>query len=139
LFVFGKWNLLVAHPCEICYNAEKGGIGMGILCAFGIGSGKILAKNHSVPGLVTQVSRCWWLSVKTKPARLYDSAENTVNPYIITFSYQVDGVSHTGKLYIPINYRVPQKGETISVYYDPETPKRYACYAFGPGSVHISW
>jgi len=112
---------------------------MNILRIFGIGSSKILAQNRSVPGLVTRVSRCWWLSVHTKPVRLYASEENTVSPYIITFAYQVDGVSYTGKLFIPINYRVPQKGETISVYYDPEKPKRYACYAFGPGTFNIHW
>lgn len=108
---------------------------MNILRVFGIGSGRILAKNHSVPGHVSKVSRCWWLRVHTKPVRLYASEENTVSPDIITFTYHVDGTSYIGKLYIPIRYRTPQNGETIQVFYDPAKPKQYACYAFGPGTI----
>lgn len=110
---------------------------MNLLRVFGIGSGAILAKGCHVPGTVTKVSRCWWLSIKTKPARLYATPENTVNPYMITFEYRVDNIPYTGTLYIPIRYRVPQAGETICVYYDPEKPQSYACYAFGPGTVKI--
>ena len=112
---------------------------MNILRLFGIGAGKILAQGCSVRGTVTHVSACRWISVKTKPVRLYASPENTLHPSTITFSYSVFGVSHTGKLYIPLGYRVPQKGESIDVYYDPKHPKQYACYAFGPGEIHTGW
>ena len=54
------------------------------------------------------------------------------HPYIITFVYSVGSISYEGKRYIPIRYRVPQVGETINIYYDPERPGNYACYAFGP-------
>ena len=107
---------------------------MNLFRLLGIGSGRILAKDHSVKGTVTKISRCWWLSVRTKAIRLYASERNTAYPYIITFSYTVENVPHAGKLYIPVRYRVPRKGETIDVYYDPEKPQKYACYAFGPGA-----
>lgn len=112
---------------------------MNILRLFGIGSESILTKNRSVKGKVTKVYRCWWLRIKTRPARLYASEQNTAYPYIITFEYKIDAVSYIGKLYIPIRCRVPQMGETIDVYYDPENPKKYACYAFGPGITSINW
>ncbi len=110
---------------------------MDILRLFGVGVGKILAHGCSVQGTVTRVSACWWISVKTQPVRLYASPENTLHPSIITFDYSVGGASYTGKLYIPLRFRVPQKGESIDVYYDPNHPKRYACYAFGPGKHMI--
>ncbi len=106
---------------------------------FGLGSDAILKKGFQVPGTVTSVYRCWWFTVKTKAIRLYASNENTVHPHIITFSYTAEGISYEGKLFIWIRYRCPQAGETIEVYYDPEKPERYACYAFGPGITSISW
>lgn len=105
---------------------------MNILRLFGIGSDVILAKNCCVKGKVTRVSRCWWLTINTKPVRRF-SGDGALNPSIITFAYQVDNISYEGKLYIPIRYRVPQTGETIDVYYEPRQPKNYACFAFGPG------
>ncbi len=110
---------------------------MNMLRLFGVGTGKILALGCAVRGTVTRVSACWWISVKTTPVRLYTSPKNTLHPSIITFTYSVDNVSYTGKLYIPLNYRVPQRGESIDVYYDPSHPRRYACYAFGPGKLYI--
>lgn len=105
---------------------------MNLFSLFGIGSNTILSKGQSVPGKVTHISRCWWLKINTKPVRRF-SGDGAVYPYIITFDYQVNGICYTGKLYIPIRYRVPQKGETIEVFYAPEKPEKYACYAFGPG------
>lgn len=107
---------------------------MNIFRLFGIGSDSILSKGHSVPGKVSNVSHCWWLKVNTKPVRRF-SGDGAVYPHIITFNYQVNGIAYYGKLYIPIRYRVPQKDETIEVFYDPVKPQRYACYAFGPSST----
>lgn len=105
---------------------------MNFLKLFGIGSDAILEKHCCVKGKVTKVSRCWWLTVNTKPERRF-SGDGAVYPSIITFEYQVDSIPYTGKRYIPIRYRVPLTGESIDVYYDPEKPEKYACYAFGPG------
>lgn len=112
---------------------------MNVFRLFGIGSDRILANNCHVPGRVTKVDRCWWYSVRTRPVRLYPSARNTVYPNIITFSYTVDNIPYEGKLFVGVRYRCPQKGESIAVYYDPEKPQNYACYAFGPGMTSISW
>lgn len=103
---------------------------MNIFCLFGIGGNTIRAAGRSVPGTVTAVSRCWWLTINTKPVRRF-SGDGAVHPSIITFSYQVKGIPYVGKRYIPYRYRVPQTGETIAVYYDSENPKHYACYTFG--------
>lgn len=107
---------------------------MNLLQLFGIGSGTILANGHSVPGIVTDVYRCWWLRINTKPVRRF-SGDGAVYPHIITFEYQADGTSCIGKLYIPVRFRVPCKGEKIEVYVDPDDPGKYACYAFGPANT----
>lgn len=107
---------------------------MNLLRLFGIGSGAILAKGNAVAGRVTDVYRCWWLRINTKPVRRF-SGDGAVYPHIITFEYQVDDALHIGKLYIPVRYRVPCKGEKIEVYLDPDDPHKYACYAFGPANT----
>lgn len=106
---------------------------MQFLHTFGITDNRILKKACYTQGTVTDVNRCWWIKIKTKPARLYASDKNTIYPHFITFRYFVDGNAYTGKRYIPIGYRVPRKAEKICIYYAPHKPKQYACYAFGPG------
>ena len=106
---------------------------MNLLRLFGIGSGAILAKGNSVKGTVTHVYRCWWLRINTKPVRRF-SGDGAVYPHIMTFTYQKDGAGYTGRLWIPVRFRVPLKGETIDVFVDPDDPTKYACYAFGPAN-----
>lgn len=105
---------------------------------FSIGSGRILAKGHSVPGLITGVGRSYLYVVK-KPVRLYVNDQNTMTSHWIFFTYSVNGISYKGKLWISLRYRCPQKGEQIEVFYDPEKPENYACYAFGPNTGLIGW
>ncbi len=112
---------------------------MHLLRTFGIGEQRILAKDAHVPGVVTKVTVCRWISVKTTLARICATSENTIHPHIITFSYQVDGNEYEGNRYIWVRYRCPKKGEEIEVYYDPENPAKYACYALGPERITIRW
>ena len=107
---------------------------MNILGFFGVGGDKIRANNYGVPGTITAVSRCWWITINTKPVRRF-SGDGAVYPSIITFSYVVDNIPYVGKLYVPHTSRTPQVGETIPVFYDPANPKKYACYAFGPAGT----
>lgn len=104
---------------------------MNIFRLFGIGGSNIRAADCSVPGTITAVNHCWWLTINTKPIRRF-SGDGAVSPSFITFSYQVDSIPYVGNLYIPHRYCVPQTGETIDVYYGPENPKKYACCAFRP-------
>lgn len=111
---------------------------MNLLRVFHIGSNKILEKNCYVTGTVTMVQKSYLYVVK-KPVRLYVNDQNTLFSHYITFRYSVDNISYTGKLFISLQYRCPQKGEKIEVYYDPEKPENYACYAFGPAVRPIGW
>lgn len=111
---------------------------MKFLSTFGIGAERILKKNHSVSAVVSLV-RDSYLYVIKKPVRIGITPENTLVSHFIHFTYTVDGTPYEGVLFITPYYRCPQKGETITVYYDPEKPSNYACYAFGPAAKPIGW
>ena len=111
---------------------------MKLLRMFGIGDKKILAKNCSVSTTVTRVRNSYLYVIK-KPVRIGITEENTKCSHFIDFTYTVDGTPYQGSMFIPPYYRCPQKGEQIEVYYDPEKPQDYACYAFGPGISLNGW
>lgn len=111
---------------------------MRVMRIFGIGDDKILAKGCHVTGTVTMVQRSYLYVIK-KPVRLYINDSNTLYSHFITFRYVVDSEIYIGKRFVNPNFRCPQKGERIEVYYDPEKPENYACYAFGPASRPIGW
>lgn len=111
---------------------------MKLFSMFGIGSDRILAKDCHVKGTVTLVQDSYLYVIK-KPVRLYLNESNTIVSHWITFTYTVDNIPYTGKLFISPHYRVPGKGEQIEVYYDPAKPERYACYAFGPTVKPMGW
>ena len=111
---------------------------MKLFRIFSIGSDKILAKGQSIRGTVTGVSRSWLYVVK-KPVRLGITEDNTMTSHYIFFTYTVNGIAYKGKLWVSLRYRCPQKGDRIEVFYDPEKPENYACYAFGPNNRLIGW
>lgn len=122
---------------------------MKFLRVFGIGKNSILAKNHFVSAVVTDVDKSYLYVVK-KPLRfeMHYRPGNSLTPndtptalysHYIHFTYTVDNIPYTGKLFVNVHTRCPQKGETICVYYDPEKPENYACYAFGPAVRPIGW
>lgn len=59
--------------------------------------------------------------------------------HYIHFTYTVDTIPYTGKLFVSLRYRCPQKGEQLKVFNDPVKPQNYACYAFGPAVRPIGW
>ena len=111
---------------------------MNLLRIFGIWEQDILAQNCRTAGTVTLVQTSF-IHVVKKPVRIGINPSNTIFSHFITFAYTVDGVTYTGKRYVDLLYRCPQKGEQIDVYYDPQKPQKYACSAFGPAVNPIGW
>ena len=111
---------------------------MKLLRIFGIGAKKILNRNCHTEGKIIMVQNSYLYVVK-KPVRIGINANNTAISHFVYFTYTVDGVVYTGKIFLTPYERCPQKGEQIDVYYDPERPENYACYAFGPGVNPIGW
>ena len=111
---------------------------MKILHVFGIGADKILAKGCCTRAVVTGVGRSYLYVIK-KPVRLYVNESNTLYSHYIFFRYAVNGIPYTGKLFVTPHYRYPEKGESFDLYYDPEHPEKYACYAFPMASRPIGW
>lgn len=111
---------------------------MKLLRLFGIGADRILAKKSHTSATVTAVSRSYLYVVK-KPVRLYVNDSNTLYSHYIFFTYNVNGISYKGKLFVSLNVRCPQKGDVLEVYYDPDKPENYAFYRFGPAVKPIGW
>lgn len=111
---------------------------MKLLRMFSIGANKILAKDCHTKGRITMVQKSYLYVIK-KPVRLYKNDSNTLYSHWITFTYTVDSIPYTGKLFVSPNYRCPQKGEQIEVFYDPEKPENYAFYTFGPAVRPAGW
>ena len=111
---------------------------MNLLRIFGIGAKKILAMNCYTTATVTAVRNSCIHTVK-KPVRIGINEKNTMFSHYIVFTYTVDNIPCKGTLYVDLNYRCPQKGEQIEVYYDPENPANYACYSFGPNPNPLGW
>ena len=111
---------------------------MNILRVFGLCDQDILNKNCSVKGTVIWVQTSY-IHVVKKPVRIGINPSNTMFSHFITFTYTVHGVTYKGKRYVDLYYRCPEKGEEIEVYYDPEKPENYACYAFGPNTQLNGW
>lgn len=111
---------------------------MRLFRIFGIGADRILQKGCCAKGRVTLVQKSYLYVIK-KPVRLYPNESNTLYSHYITFTYTVDNIAYHGKLFVSPNYRCPQAGEQLDVYYDPEKPEHYACYAFGPAVRPIGW
>lgn len=111
---------------------------MKLFRVFSIGARKILAKGTSVQGKVTGVGNSY-IHVVKKPIRIGINENNTMLSHYIFFTYTVDNIPYKGKLYVDLNYRCPQKGETVEVFYDPENPANYAFYSFGPNPNPLGW
>ncbi|MBE6949132.1 MAG: hypothetical protein E7456_04730 [Ruminococcaceae bacterium] len=98
---------------------------MKILRMIGIGNKKIIDGDSCISARITNVKKCWWIKVNKKAIRI-SSNDGAVYPYILTFTYQVDGVVYTGKRYIGPSVICPHINEEILVYYDAADPSRYA-------------
>jgi hypothetical protein len=111
---------------------------MKLFRIFGLWDQDILEKNCKTKGTVTLVQTSF-LHVVKKPIRIGINPNNTIFSHFITFTYTIDGVSYKGKRFVDLYYRCPQRGEQIDVFYDPEKPENYACYAFGPNLQLNGW
>jgi len=98
---------------------------MKLLRTFGWGEKKLLAAGLTTVGKVTDVKRCWWLKVNTKPVRT-NSYDGALFPHMAEFTYEVEGVEYRGKCYVSYTKPRPGIGQRVTVYYDPQNPEHFA-------------
>lgn len=76
-----------------------------------------------VPGKVDSTYTCWWLRVNQKAVRigLTDTAKY---PHIIRYTYTIGDETYTKSAYFNWNERCPDPGETVTVCYRADCPKK---------------
>ena len=103
---------------------------LSILTTFNPGNGKkisekIISENKKTTGTITSVKTCWWIKINTKPFRRH-ALDGAKFPHIIYFTYTVNGSAYQGSSCVEWYLRCPNKGETVTVFYDKSDPAQYA-------------
>ena len=88
-----------------------------------LGRRKLREQGHSALGRVIRTRTLWWIKVNTKPVRRH-MADGARFPHSVTFSFQADGRSYTGRDILSWSARCPCDGEAVAVRYDPTRPER---------------
>ena len=88
-------------------------------------SDKIIEQNNVTKGTIQKVTKCWWIKVNQKPARLH-SLDGATFPHIMTFTYEVDGVQYKKRKYIGLRTDTIGIFGNVDVYYDKSKPTRCA-------------
>lgn len=86
---------------------------------------KLILEDHRAVGTISAVKTCWWIKINTKHVRMH-ALDGAKFPHIIYFTYDVNGIAYQGCSCISYYLRCPNKGETITVFYDKDDPARYA-------------
>ena len=94
---------------------------MGILNKLGLNSDNLISKGNSVQGVVTEVKKCWWLKVKTKPV-ITNYSDGVKYPHKVCYKYDVMGESYTGSKTLSYMITPPNQNAYVTVYYDPDNP-----------------
>lgn len=87
-------------------------------------SKNIIAQNNCAEGTVTELKRCWWIKINTKPVRSH-SLDGAVFPETLRFRYSVKDKEYTGHKFIGLNTRNIHVGDKITVYYDSKRPSKH--------------
>ena len=101
---------------------------MSILQLLGFGSTKLISQGASVRGTVTNIQKCWWIKIDTKPIRMH-ALDGARFPHIIAYEYNVSGKKYCGKQMISAYAPCPKINESIQVFYDPSHPEKSAVRA----------
>ncbi len=98
---------------------------MNIRQALGMGAKKLMREGLPATGQVTEVKRCWWLKINTKPVRK-DMWDGAIFPHHVFYRYQADGKEYEGSRIISAYAVPPKKGDTIFLYRHKSKPERSA-------------
>lgn len=96
---------------------------MNFLQLLGFGKKRLISQGTAVSGTVTDIRKCWWIKINTKPVRSH-ALDGAIFPHIVAYTYDVSRKSYCGKQMISAYARCPQLGEAIQVFYNPSQPQR---------------
>ena len=86
-------------------------------------SDRIIEQNNIAKGTIQKVTKCWWIKVNTKPVRMH-ALDGAIFPYIMTFTYEVDGIQYKKRKYIGLRADAIGIFGNVDVYYDKDKPSR---------------
>ncbi|MBE6008125.1 MAG: hypothetical protein E7235_02880 [Lachnospiraceae bacterium] len=81
----------------------------------------LMSNGNTVRGIVTDVKKCWWIKVKTKPV-LTSYSDGVKYPHTVHYEYEVMGEKYTGSKTLGYMVTPPNKNAYITVYYDIDDP-----------------
>lgn len=74
-------------------------------------------------GIVTAVSRQWWLKVNRKPVRAH-ALDGASFPHVIKIAYTAEGRDYTCRKWIGAGVRPPAVGSAVRIVYPAGRPAR---------------
>ena len=84
---------------------------------------RIIEQNNIAKGTIQKVRKCWWIKVNTKPVRMH-ALDGAIFPYIMTFTYEVDGIQYKKRKYIGLRPDAIGIFGNVDVYYDKDKPSK---------------
>lgn len=87
-------------------------------------------KLHKTIGIVTDVSKMWWIKIKLKAVRV-SPTDGAAFPHKAAVKYSVDGREYTAKVYIPWRLIPPEVGAQVAVMYAEDRPRLSFIDCFG--------
>ena len=91
---------------------------------------KLALENNKATGTIMAVKTCWWIKINTKSVRMH-ALDGAKFPHIIYFTYNVNDIAYQGISCVSYYLRCPNKGETITIFYDKNEPAQYAVSLYG--------
>ncbi len=79
--------------------------------------------NTQTSGKIISASKQWWLKINRKPIRAH-ALDRAVFPYVVKFSYIVNGTEYTKRKWIHAGKPVPAVGSSVTVVYDDKKPTK---------------
>lgn len=84
---------------------------------------EIIAQNNCTKGKIEKVTKCWWMKVNKKSARI-NSLDGALFPHLMTVTYSVNGKKYKKTKYIGLRENLIGIFGTVDVFYDKDKPSR---------------
>lgn len=74
-------------------------------------------------GIVTSVTKLWWLKINSKMARVH-AMDGAIFPFLVKVKYEVNGKNYICRKWISAGNNVPNKESMVQVFYCEDNPSK---------------